>query len=322
MGRPIRIEYPAALYHITSRGNEKKNIFRKDEDRVKFLKILDDYHNRYGILIHSYVLMDNHYHLILETPRGNLLKVMHGINSSYTGYFNRKYGRSGHLFQGRYRGILVERDTYLLSLSRYVHLNPVRARVVERPEHYQWSSYPGYIARERESEWVQYAWVLSQFGEDKERAKRRYRKYTEEGLKEKEETPLRDLLGQVILGGEGFSGRIKGMLKGRRLSEGIVEGKRLMEHPSPMEVVGVASEAFGINQEEILNRRGRANTARKVAIYLCQRYTGLSNEGIGKMFGGIHYSTVSKVTARVREQMLRDRELSKLMDQLNSHFKA
>lgn len=322
MGRPIRIEYPAALYHITSRGNEKKKIFLREGDRVRFLKILEDYHDRYGILIHSYVLMDNHYHLILETPRGNLLKVMHGINSSYTGYFNRKHGRSGHLFQGRYRGILVEKDAYLLLLSRYVHLNPVRAGVVRRPEHYRWSSYPGYIGKERESEWVEYTWVLSQFGRDKKRAKRRYREYVEEGLKAKETTPLRNLQSQVILGGEGFIGRIRGMLKGRRLSQGIVGRKRWMEHPFPMEVVGVVSEAFGISQLEILGRGGRANVARKVAIYLCQRFTGLSNEAIGGLFGGIHYSTVSKVTARLREEMLKDKKFSKLMAHLNSHFKA
>ena len=158
--------------------------------------------------MHSYVLMDNHYHLVLETPRGNLLKVMHGMNSSYTGYFNRKYGRSGHLFQGRYKGILVEKDTYLLSLSRYVHLNPVRVGIVERPQNYRWSSYPGYIGREKESEWVEYAWILSQFGKDKKRAKRQYREYAEEGLKAKENTPLRDLHGQVVLGGEEFIGSL------------------------------------------------------------------------------------------------------------------
>jgi REP element-mobilizing transposase RayT len=322
MGRPIRIEYPSALYHITSRGNEKKDIFQREGDRVKFLQILEDYHDRYGILIHSYVLMDNHYHLILETPKGNLLKVMHGINSSYTGYFNRKYGRSGHLFQGRYRGILVEKDTYLLSLSRYVHLNPVRAGVVDRPQQYRWSSYVGYIGKEKESEWVEYAWVFSQFGKEKKRARRRYREYVEEGLRAKETTPLRNLHGQVILGDQVFIERIKGMLKGRRLSQGIVERKRLLEHPSATEVVGVVSEAYGIDQEEILERGGRANTARKVAIYYCQRYTGLSNEAIGELFGGIHYTTVSKVTARLREEMLKDKELSKLIDHLNSHFKA
>jgi REP element-mobilizing transposase RayT len=310
-----------SVSHYQKRKRKEENL-PEDGDRVKFLKILGDYHDRYGILIHSYVLMDNHYHLTLETPRGNLLKVMHGINSGYTGYFNRKYGRSGHLFQGRYRGILVEKDTYLLSLSRYVHLNPVRGRAVERPEHYRWSSYLGYVGKGKESEWVEYAWVLSRFGKNKRRAKRRYREYTEEGLKVKEKTPLRDLHGQVILGGEGFIGRIKGMLKGKPLSEGIVERKRLMEHPSAMEVVSAVSEAFGINREEIMDRGSRANTARKVAIYFCQRYTGLSNEAIGGIFGGIHYSTVSKVTTRVREEMLKDKELSKLIDYLNSHFKA
>ncbi len=152
--------------------------------------------------------------------------------------------------------------------------------------------------------------------------KKRYREYTEEGLKVGDKTPLRNLQGQVILGGEGFIGRIKEMLKGRRLSEEIVERKRLTEHTSPREVVGVVSEASGINQVEILDRRGKTNMARKVAIYLCQRYTGLSNEAIGEIFGGIHYSGVSKVAARVKEEILKDNELSELMDRLNSHFKA
>lgn len=322
MGRPIRIEYPAALYHITSRGNERKKIFLEDGDRVKFLKILEDYHDRYGILIHCYTLMDNHYHLILETARGNLLKVMHGINSSYTGYFNRKYGRVGHLFQGRYKAILVEKDSYLLPLSRYVHLNSVRAGLIERPEHYRWSSYPGYIGREKETAWIEYAWILSQFRKDRKRAQRKYQEYTEEGWRAKEDTPFRNLYGQVVLGGEEFIGKIKGMLRGKRFPQEIVERKRFVEYPSPMEVLGVVSEAFGVNQEEILDRGGRANTARKVAIYFCQRYTGLCNEAIGELFGGIHYSTVSKITARLREEMLKDKELSKLVDHLNSHFKA
>jgi REP element-mobilizing transposase RayT len=316
------MEYPSALYHITSRGNERKNIFLEDEDRVKFLKIIEDYHDRYGILIHSYVLMDNHYHLVLETLRGNLLKIMHGINSSYTGYFNRKYGRSGHLFQGRYKGIIVEKDTYLLSLSRYVHLNPVRAGVVERPEYYRWSSYPGYIGKQKESEWVDYAWVLSQFEKDKNVARKKYREYTEEGLRRSEETPLKNLYGQVIAGGEDFIRGIKGMLKGKRLTQGIVDRKRWMEHSSVMEIVSVVSEAFGTNKEAIMDRGDRVNRARKVAIYFCQRYAGLSNEAIGNLFVGIHYSTVSKVVDRIRKERGKDKELSRLMDQINSHFKA
>src|SRR4030043_955742 len=225
MGRPIRIEYPAALYHITSRGNERKKIFLEDGDRVKFLKILEDYHDRYGILIHSYVLMDNHYYLVLETPRGNLLKVMHGINSSYTGYFNRKYGRSGHLFQGRYKGIIVEKDTYLIPLSRYVHLNPVRAKIVERPEQYRRSSYPGYIGKTGECTWVEYSWILSTFGNDIKTAIRKYQQYTEEGLHTDIGNPTKNLYGQIILGGEEFIEKIKGMFKRKLLTSEFEERK-------------------------------------------------------------------------------------------------
>lgn len=322
MGRPLRVEYAGALYHITSRGNERKKIFLEDRDRKKFLGILEDYQDRYGILIHSFVLMDNHYHLVLETPRGNLLKVMHGLNGGYTGYFNRKYGRSGHLFQGRYKGIMVDKDSYLTALSRYVHLNPVRARVVERPEQYRWSSYSGYIGRGKEYEWVEYAWILSQFGSRRLRARRKYREYTEEALSKKIENPLKGLRGQVILGGEEFVKRIRGMLTGETLSQEIVERKRLLEYPLIDEVVKGVARAFKINEESIRGRGGRANAARRAALYLAQRYTGLSNKAIGERLGGVHYSAVSKASGKLREEMNFDKRLSKLVGKLDSQFKT
>ena len=229
MGRPLRIEYPGALYHITSRGNERKDIFIDDKDRIRFLEILSDYHDRYGTLHHSYVLMDNHYHLILETPKGNLLKVMHGINSRYTGYINRRYKRSGHLFQGRYKAIIVDKDAYLLPLSRYLHLNPVRAKIVDKPELYRWSSYPGYIGKGGRYNWVEYSWILSQFGEDKARAMKRYKNYTEEALKLKPEDPFVDLYGRTVLGREEFKDKISSLIKGKALSHEIIERKRLVK---------------------------------------------------------------------------------------------
>jgi len=322
MGRPLRVEYAGALYHITSRGNERKKIFLEGGDRKKFLGILEDYHDRYGILIHSYVLMDNHYHLILETPKGNLLKVMHGLNGGYTGYFNRKYGRSGHLFQGRYKGIIIDKDSYLIPLSRYVHLNPVRAKIVERPEHYRWSSYLGYIGRGKEYGWVEYSWILSQFWSRRLGAKRKYKEYTEEALKKKVENPIKSLHSQVILGGEEFIKRIRGILMGKALSHEIVERKRLMEYPLLDEVVRRVAKAFKIDEEVIRAKGGRANTARRAALYLAQRYTGLSNNAIGALLGGIHYSAVSKASGRLREEMISDQRLSKLVDELDSHFKT
>jgi REP element-mobilizing transposase RayT len=322
MGRPLRIEYAGALYHITARGNERKRIFLDGKDRKKFLGILADYHDRYGILIHSYVLMNNHYHLILETPRGNLLKVMHGLNGGYTGYFNRKYGRTGHLFQGRYKGIIVDKDSYLIPLSRYVHLNPIRAGVVERPEQYRWSSYPGYIGRGKQQEWVEYSWILSQFGSRRIRANRKYKKYTEEALKNKVEGPFKSLRSQVILGGEEFVKGIKRMLAGKALSQEIVERKRLIEYPLLDEVMKEVAKAFRVDGEAIRRKGDRANTPRRVALYLAQRYTGLGNEEIGEIFGGIHYSAVSKASGRLREEMTSDKRLSKLVGAVESHFKT
>jgi putative transposase len=323
MGRQLRIEYPGALYHITSRGNERKAIYLEEEDRLKFLAMLEDYHDRYGILIHSYVLMNNHYHLILDTPKGNLVQVMQGINGGYTGYFNRKYGRCGHLFQGRYKGILVEKDKYLVELSRYVHLNPVRASMVKRPEEYKWSSYPGYIARWKEVSWAEYAWVLSKFGNDIKKSKEKYRRYVEEGLKEGiEETPLKAVQGQVVLGGEDFVEKIKRMVKGKELSSDILERKRFMALPNPSDVMKEVAKVFRADEEQLREKGRKDNTARKAAIYLVQRYSGLSNEEIGKIFGGIHFSAVSKASQRLKEEMADDRKLAKHIEKINSIFKG
>ncbi|MCL4537975.1 MAG: transposase [Nitrospirae bacterium] len=322
MGRPLRIEYPGALYHITSRGNERKDIFLDDEDRYEFLSVLGDYHDRYGILIHSYVLMSNHYHLIIETPEGNLLKVMHGINGRYTGYFNRRYARSGHLFQGRYKGILVDKENYLVQLSRYVHLNPVRARIVPRPEAYRWSSYAGFIGKGKEVRWMEYSWILNTFSRDAHKARTQYRAFVEEGLRGEIETPLKDLHGQVVLGGKEFIEKIKKMLKGKHLSKEIVERKRFKRLELPDTILKRVAVAFGTEAELIRHKGRRDSDARKAAIYLVQRYSGLSNEEIGRIFGGIHFSAVSKSTARLKDKIADDKRLAGIMEELESNVKA
>ena len=322
MGRPLRIEYAGALYHITSRGNEKKEIFLDDADRIKFLQILEDYHDRYGILIHGYVLMGNHYHLILETPQGNLLKVMHGINGSYTGYFNRRYKRSGHLFQGRYRGILIERDAYLVPLSRYIHLNPVRAGIVEKPEEYTWSSYPGYLNEKKGHEWVECSWVLSQFGNEKDKARRGYRKYMEEVLKTRVENPMNKLYGKTVLGEKSFIEKVKKMVKGKPISRDIVERKRLRENPLPATIMKTVQRFCEVTREEITLKGKKANTARKITLYLVQRYSGLKNEEIGRLFGDIHPSAISKASTRLKEEIAHNKKLSKLVTEIESIVKA
>jgi len=322
MGRPLRIEYPGALYHITSRGNERKKIFLDDGDRTRFLEILADYHHRYDIRIHSFVLMENHYHLMLETPQGNLLKVMHGINGRYTGYFNGKYSRAGHLFQGRYKGIVVDKDAYLLQLSRYVHLNPAKAGVVERPEHYLWSSYRGFIGKGKKYGWVEYSWILGQFGIDEQNASRDYKRFVDAGLKDEQGSPFIALRGRVILGNEMFLEKTRNLLAGKRISREVVERKKLRVVPLPDKIITAVADTCGVKEEKITASGGKNNKARKVAMYLVYQYSGLGNTEIGELFGGIHYSAVSKAVTRLKQEMLHDKDLASLIEKAKSHVKT
>ncbi len=160
MTRPLRVEYSGAIYHIINRGNAGENLFKGIKDRENFLKYLEKAVDRFSVKIHTYCLMTNHYHFLVETLQPNLSKAFQWINVSYAAYFNRKYRRKGHLFQGRFKSILVDADEYLKQLSRYIHLNPVRTKLVEHPGDYPWSSYPVYIGKKKSPGWLQTRWLL------------------------------------------------------------------------------------------------------------------------------------------------------------------
>jgi putative transposase len=189
MARPLRLEYPGALYHVTARGNERKSIFRSDADRKAFLSILSQAVDRYRLVVHAYVLMQTHYHLLLETQEANLSLAMRHLNGVYTSYFNRTYRRAGHLFQGRFKAILVEKECYLLELSRYIHLNPVRMKKRVGLARYGWSSYRDYVGERRAPGWLHCEDVLEYFGRSRAQAQRAYRGYVEAGAKEGVERP-------------------------------------------------------------------------------------------------------------------------------------
>ena len=174
MARPLRIEYPGAFYHITARGNDRKDIFRSRKDRERFLFYLDSATQRYQAIVHAYCLMTDHYHLLLETPDGNLSRIMQQINSAYATHFNVKRRRAGHLLEGRYHAILVEADAYAKEFSRYIHLNPVRAGVAGKPEDYVWSSYAYYTGTKKPPAWLTRDMILSCFGRKEIEAQRRY----------------------------------------------------------------------------------------------------------------------------------------------------
>jgi REP element-mobilizing transposase RayT len=192
MSRPLRLAYEGACYHTTCRGNARHAIFRDDQDRQAFSTRLGVSVDTYHVTLHVYVLLDNHCHLVGETPRANLSAFMRQLNVSYTGYFNRRYKRVGHLYQGRFTAIVVEAENYLTGLSRYVHLNPMRlARVRQRPAaeklrllaRYRWSSVGGYLHKPQRSPLVEYQLVLAGFGGDTERGRRRYGRFRAEGVR-------------------------------------------------------------------------------------------------------------------------------------------
>src|SRR4030067_689107 len=209
VSRPLRIEYPGAFYHVTSRGNERKMVFQSTRDREKYLSYLESAHQRYGAIIHTYCLMGNHYHLLLETPRGNLSQILHHINGAYTTYFNIKRSLFGHLFQGRFKGILVDKDAYCKELSRYIHLNPVRAGMVKTPLEYPWSSYRYFIGKDKKPEWVTTEFVLGDFGGEGRIGFRRYREYVERGETKELRNPFKSVIASTLLGGKDFINRIR-----------------------------------------------------------------------------------------------------------------
>ena len=209
MSRPLRLEFPNALYHITSRGDRRENIYEDDDDRLKLLEILGMVVADYNWLCHGYCLMDNHYHLIIETLEGNLSKGMRQLNGVYTQASNRRHGRSGHLFQGRYKAILVDKDRYLLELSRYVVLNPLRAKgLIDRLEDWPWSSYLAMVGDASKPEWLTTDWILSLFGKRKKIAMKRYRQFVLDGVQHQPEI-WSNLKGQIYLGDEVFVAEIQ-----------------------------------------------------------------------------------------------------------------
>ncbi len=278
MARPLRIEYPGAVYHVTSRGNARQPVFADTPDRHAFLDTLSDAVARFGWLCHAYCLMGNHYHLVVETPQGDLSRGMRQINGVYTQRFNRRHGLGGHLFQGRYKAILVDRDAYLLELCRYVVLNPVRAGMVRGPGQYTWSSYRATLGRVASPAFLTVDWLLAQFGDDPALAQDGYRRFVRDGLKAP--SPWDGLKGQVLLGDDGFVERLRPLLADAVARDELPRHQQRLARPPVAEVLDAAS---GAARDE-RNRR-------IAAAYLEHGYT------LAEIAGhlGLHYSTVSKI---------------------------
>ena len=325
MARPLRIQYEGALYHVTCRGNERKEIFKDDHDRKNFLELLTEGLKTYHVILYCYVLMDNHFHLLLETPRGNLSEFMRWFNITYTSHYNRRHKRSGHLYQGRFKGILVEKESYLHVLSRYIHLNPIRTRQKEEIslaekkkylQNYTWSSLSGYIGNTKKDAFIDYRQILDAYGGGNKQGMRTYWEAIcddlSRGLDIKEK-----IIGGSILGSEKFIHWVKErFLKDNKDKREVPSIKRLWKYKAKEKSMKALCEEFGKSFDEIKEERG---IMRQIAMEIFYRFGGMKGNEIGEMMG-VDYSTVSQGRKRLREKLKTDKNLSKRMERIERNL--
>jgi len=309
MARSLRVQYNGAFYHVTARGNEKKRIYFSNPDYEKFKYYINRAQDKYQFLLHCFVLMVNHYHLVIETPFANLNSIMHYINSSYTNYVNRKMKRTGHLLQGRYKAILIDHDSYLLELSRYLHLNPVRAGIVQRPEDYPHSSYGSFIGKRSDGN-ICRDFILRMVSQHEKKAMQAYRNFVEHAMGTNLDNPLKKIYGGVIAGEASFITNVMGKLAKLDLSDDDIANRRTLRlRYTPDEIMEQLSLILNVDRDTIVN--GTMRDYRSIAIYLMKKCTGLTNKDIGQIFGKLSYSGVSKVYRRFEEKIGKDSSLRK-----------
>lgn len=306
MARPLRIAYPGAFYHVVTRGLEQRVIFADKTDYASFLTLLERLHAVFGFRVHSYCLMPNHYHLYLETPRGHLPRLMQQLNSRYTQWFNGRHGRSGPLFQGRYKALLVDKEEYSLAVSRYIHLNPVKAKLVRQPEDYAWSSYATFLGRRPPAVFQETQWLLGQLGRSRGEARRALRHFTIAGLPDSWE-PFAAAEGGILLGSARFVEWVKRRFLPRGRDGAISQLRQLQK---PRDLTQIERAVAGLTPDPRLQR--------KLLVYALRRFTPLTLREVGDRVGGMQAVTVSQVVRRLAREGSQQGYIASLLQHLES----
>jgi len=321
MARPLRIQYEGAVYHVSCRGNERRKIFKDETDKKVFLDLLEDSLKTYNAILYCYVLMENHFHLLVETPLANLSEFMRRFNITYTSYYNRRHKRVGHLYQGRYKSILVDKESYLVVLSRYIHLNPVRIKQIEKSsltekqrylKKYRWSSLLGYINHAKRCSFIDYSMILEAYGGDNNKARRAYWRAISRDLSRRIDIKER-IVGQSILGSDKFINWVKEKFLGKETRE-IPSVKKILSYKAKDEIIKAICDETEKGFDEIVKEKG---TLRQVAMELLYRVGGLKGTEIGEIMG-VDYTTVSQGRKRLKEKLIKDKNLSLLMERIES----
>ena len=319
MTRQWRIEYEGALYHVMSRGNDGRQIAKDDHDRQAFLELLGKMSSRFGNEIYGYVLMDNHYHLLLRTRLGQLSRGMQWLGQTYTRQYNLRHRRSGHLFQGRFKSFLVEDDRYLLGLSCYIHRNPLRAGMVRRLVDYRWSSYPAYAYGRKKPDWLKTEVLLGFYFRKNRHAE--YRKQVQEYSKE-EKKVWEDVKHGLFMGSPEFIEKLRKRYLKKQDKE-MPQQRQVLKGEGLRRKIWEAAESLGLEMDK-LRQRGRVKAhekeSRDVLVYLLWENGIYTNAEIGELFG-LSYSAVSKQAGLLQLKLLKDKQLKRKYDEVKSLFK-
>jgi REP element-mobilizing transposase RayT len=298
MSRPLRIEIENGIYHVSSRGWERRAIVTDDRDRQQWFELLDRVALRFGWRFFAWMLMDNHFHLFLKTPNADLSAGMHDLNSGYATWFNRRHRRSGSLYQGRFKAILVENESYAWTLSRYIHLNPYRAKMVKRPQDYGWGSYRYFLDPRGAPEWLDWRVVLDEMGRNRSRTRKAYRRFVEQGIQEKTRSPLEDVVANVLLGSAEWVERMRRGLGEEDPDANVPLRKQLAWRPSMEEIEQETAAEFGVAKRVLQAKRVRNNEARAAALCLIRRLTSVPATQLATRYGGVSPAAISKAVQR------------------------
>ena len=315
MSRPLRIQYPDALYHVMNRGRRGDEVFTEAEDYAAFIDLLKEIVDDYNVKVSAYCLMSNHYHLLVKTPDSNISRAMRHLNGVYTQRYNRIHHCDGPLFRGRYKAILVEADSYLLELLRYIHRNPLESNLVDNLQKYNWSSHKGYLSKAKKWDWLHKRFALSLFSKDHAESIRLYKQFISQEVPDE----INKILGRrklpPVLGTKKFMDRVKDLFFSDKSHEEIPEAKILA--PDPDKILEAVAKLYKVGMDDLLrSRRGYFNEPRNVAIYLTRRLRGDTLKVVGEVFGINKSSTVSSSIDRVKYEMRRDKGIRLRVEKL------
>jgi putative transposase len=314
MTRPLRIDYPDTFYHVLSRGNEKRPIYYEPEDYLKFQELLGKTAEKFHVEIHAYVLMANHYHLLIRTRQGNLSRAIQWLGVSYTGWFNRRHKRSGHLFQGRFKSFLIEADRYFIAMCYYIHGNPVRASIVEDVTAYQWSSARAYTNKGASPPWLTTETMLGM-----SRGSRKRFCSEQDAYVKRRESPLQELRHGLYMGGEEYAEECRRLAKAERspekpqmrLLQRSVDKRQIAE-----EILGKLGAGVADNY---LTAKKQKRRSRDLCIYIMSKMGAYTNRGIGELFG-VGYTAITGTVKRAEKYLEGNKRLkrsvNKMVDEL------